>query len=289
MNNRQDLPLKRDIAARFVPKIVALMVYLGTLSFVFTLFMIHSTHSWKMQFTNDLSIEIPTFPGTPSGVLQSQVLQLLNKTPGIRHAVAVPQKDMANLFHTLLGEEVNIDLLSLPVIIDVVLDGKENVDTQNLDMHLKNISPHIQLLDHRAWQSQVSSLIQTSVLVTSLVTFLILFAALATTTFATRTSLLIHRQIIEVLSLIGATNSYIANQFQMNALRQGLFASTLGSFLAFLTFLGIVALLEKAGLPFIIHSSFFFQAICIFILAPFLAAFSMMLSARWAVMRALRL
>ncbi len=288
MNNRQDLPLKNDIAARFVPKIVALMVYLGTLCFVFTLFMIHLTHTWEAEFTNDLSIEIPTFPGTPSSVLQARVLHLLNKTPGIRQAAAVPQKDMANLFNTLLGEEINIDLLSLPVVIEVAFDGKESVDTQILETHLKNISPHIQLLDHRTWQSQVSNLIHTSVLLALLITFLVLLAALATTTFATRTSLLIHRQIIEVLSLIGATNSYIANQFQINVLKQGLFASILGSFLAFLTFLGISLLLEKAGLPFIINSSFFFQAICIFMLAPFLTALSMMLSARWAVMKALR-
>jgi cell division transport system permease protein len=289
MNSRQDLPLKSDIAARFVPKIVALMVYLGTLCFIFTLFMIHSTHSWESQFISDLSIEIPTFPGIPSSALQSRVLELLNRTPGIQHASAVPQKEMANLFHSLLGEDVNIDLLSMPVIIDVVLNGKEKVDIQNLEEHLKNISPDIQLLDQRGWQSQVSRLIRTGVVLASMVTFLILCAALATTTFATHTSLLIHRQIIEVLSLIGATNSYIANQFQINALKQGLLASALGSFLAFLTFLGIVILLEKAGLPFIISSTFFFQSICIFMLAPFLTAFSMMLSTRWAVMRALRL
>ncbi|HUX79761.1 MAG TPA: hypothetical protein VMW10_08480 [Alphaproteobacteria bacterium] len=288
MNNRQDLPLKKDIAASFVPKIVALMVYLGTLCFVFTLFMIYSTHSWESQFTHDLSIEIPTLPGSSSSVLQSRVLQLLNKTPGIKHAAAVPQKEMANLFHTLLGEEINIDLFSLPVIIDVALDGKEVIDTQILETHLKNISPQIQLLDHRLWQSQVLSLIHTSILLALILTFLILFAALATTTFATRTSLLIHRQIIEVLSLIGATNAYIANQFQINALKQGLLASAVGSFLAFSTFLGIATLLEKAGLPFSLNSSFFFQAVCVFILAPFLTAFAMMLSARRAVMKALR-
>ncbi len=289
MSNRQDLPLKNDIAARFVPKIVALMVYLGTLCFVFTLFMVHSTQSWKTQFTTDLSIEVPTFPETSSSALQLRILQFLNRTPGVHHASAIPQKEMEHLFHSLLGKEINPDLISLPIVIDVTLDGKETVDIQTLEAHLKNISPHIEVMDHRAWQSQVSNLIHTVVLLALMITSLILFAALATTTFATRTSLLIHRQIIEVLSLIGATNSYIANQFQINALKQGLFASTLGSFFGFLTFLGIATLLEKTGFPFVVKSSFFFQAACIFLLAPFLTSFSMMLSVRWAVMKALRL
>ena len=287
MNRRQDLPLKKDIAARFVPKIVALMVYLGTLCFVFTLFMIQSTHLWETQLITHLSIEVPTFSGTSSAPLQAQILQLLNRTPGVQHATAVPQKEMVNLFRSLLGEEVNIELLSLPIIIDVSFNGKEKVDIHSLETHLKNISPHIQLTDHRAWQAQVLSLIHTSVLITFMVTVLILFAALATTTFATRTSLLIHRQVIEVLSLIGATNSYIAKQLQINALKQGLIASAIGSFFACLTFLGIITLLEKAGLPFVVNSSFYFQALSVFVLAPFFTAFSMMLSVRLAVMKAL--
>ena len=287
MNRRQDLPLKKDIAARFVPKIVALMVYLGTLCFVFTLFMIQSIHSWEAQLTTQLSIEIPTFPGNSSGALQARVIQLLNRTPGIQHATAVPQKEMEALFHSLLGEDVNIEVLSLPIVIDVSLNGKEKIDIQSLETRLKNISSHIQLTDHRDWQVTVLSLIHTSVLIALMVTVLILFAALATATFATRTSLLIHRQIIEVLSLLGATNVYIARQFQMNALKQGLLASAIGSSFAFLTFLGIVTLLDKTGLPFIVNSSFYAQALAVFILVPFFTGFLMMLAVRLSVMKVL--
>ncbi len=288
MNSRQDLPLKNDMAARFVPKIIGLMVYLGTLCCVFTLFMVHSTSLWEGQFTTDLSVEIPTLPGTSSSTIQSRVLDLLNRTPGVHHATALPQKEMENLFRSLLGQEVNKDILSLPVIIDVSLDGKEKIDTQSLETHLKNISPHIQLVDYRAWQGQISNLIHTCVLLALLVTGLVLFAALATTTFATRTSLLIHRHVIEVLSLMGATHAYIAHQFQMNALKQGLIASTLGALCALLTFLGLVVLFEKAGFSFVVSSSFFFQAAFVFIMGTMLTSFLMMISTRWAVMKALQ-
>jgi cell division transport system permease protein len=118
---------------------------------------------------------------------------------------------------------------------------------------------------------------------------LILLVALATTVFATRTSLLVHRQVIEVLSLIGATPAYIAKQFQMNALKQGFIASTIGSVLGFLTFIGIGTFLEKGELPFVMDSILFSQALCVFICAPFLTALLMMISVRFSVMRALRL
>lgn len=288
MRNRYDLPLNKDITARFVPKIVALMVYLGTLCFVFTLFMIHSASSWENGFTTHLSIEIPIVNNTSSSALQSKVFELLTRTPGVKHAAVVSQKEMTSLFRSLLGEEIDIDLFSLPVLIDVSIDNKEKINIKNIETDLEKISPHIHLTDHRIWQTQVSNLIHTSVFIAFFITMLTLFAALATATFATKTSLLIHHQVIEVLSLIGATHSYIAQQFQIHALKQAFIASLIGSSFAFLTFFGLMTLLEKAELPCALNSSFFFQTLCVFGLAPFLTAFTMMLSVRIAVMKTLR-
>lgn len=286
MSHSQDLPLKNDIASRFLPIIIGLMVYLGTLCFIFTLFIFQSTHSWQKQFTTHLTIEVPPSLHASSATLQARVLQLLNKTPGVEQAAIVPQKDVEKLLQSLFGSTAPFDSQFLPILIDVSLNGKESVDTSNLEAHLKNISSEIQLIDDRDWQRQVSSLVRTTAILASTLTFLILLSALITTTFATKTSLLIHRQVIEILHLIGATNTYIAKQFQMHALKQGLMASTLGSFLGFLTFSGIFILLEKAG--FSLETSFFSQAICVFALAPFLTGFFMMLSARLTVLRGLQ-
>jgi len=288
MRHRQDLPLNSDIAARFLPLIVGVMVYLGTLCFVFALFIVHSASSWETQFNTDFTIEIPLSSQYPSSSIQARVLQLLSKTPGVQHAAALPQKDLVSLLQPLLGTTTPLDLESLPILIDVSLSGKEIVDVTNLEAHLKNISPEIELIDHRQWQNHVLTLIKASVLLAVILTFLILLAALVTTSFATRTSLLIHRHVIEILHLIGATHSYIARQFQLHTLKQGLIASTLGAFMAFLTFIGIGILLEKAGFSFALNSSFFLQAVCVFALAPFFTSFFMMLSAYRTVLKGLR-
>lgn len=288
MKNQQDLPLNKDIAARFVPAVIALMVYLGTLVCVFTLFLVHSTHSWESQLVTDLTIELPTFDVSTSNSLQSQVLQIVTQTPGVQRASAVPQEEIKTLFRSLIGEDANVDPLSLPIMIDVSLDGKENIDIKSLEAHLKHLSPYIHLIDHRTWQSQVLNLIHTTILLASFVTLLILLAALATTTFATRTGLLIHRQVIEILSLIGATNSYIAKQFQSAALKQGLIASSIGSFFAFVTFYGLFTFFKQENFLTLLNSSFFFSVMSVFLLTPFGTAFCMMISARLAVMKALK-
>lgn len=282
MKNRQDLPLKSDIAARFLPMIVGLMVYLGTLCLVFTLFIIHITQSWEMQFTTHLTVEIPSQPKVASGPLQAQVLSLLKRTPGVRQAAAVPPKDMEKLLASLLETKTMIDL---PILIDISLEKNKKFDANTLTKQLQNISPHIQLIDDREWQHQIGTLINTIVTLASLLTLLILCATLITTTFATRTSLLIHRQVIEVLHLIGATNTYIGQQFQRHALRQGLIASTVGATMACLTFGGVILLLEKIGFSAAFNTSFFSEALCVFVLAPFITSFCMMLAARLTVIR----
>jgi cell division transport system permease protein len=240
----------------------------------------------KNELTTQLTLEIPTTLGGASTVLQSRILQVLTRTPGIQSATVVPQKEVTDLLHSLLGNEVNIDLFSLPIIIDVSLNEAEVVDIPSLEAHLKVISPQLQLNDHRSWQGKVSGLIHMSVAIASALTLLILFVALAVTIFATRTSLMIHRQVIEVLSLIGATPSYIASQFQMNALKQGLMASTIGSGLAFLTYMGIIMFIG-GEFPFS-EPIFFLQPVCVFIGVPVLTALLMMISVRFSVMRALR-
>ena len=287
MNNRQDLPLKNDIAARFLPIIIGLMVYLGTLCLVFTLFIVQTTRAWETQFSTQLTIEMPALPQVASGPLQAQVFALLKKTPGVRQASAVPPKEMEKLLTSLLGAETQIEAHSLPVLIDVSLEKKKSLDVAMLTQELKRISPNIELVDDREWQRQVSGLIDTIVMLASGLTLLILFATLVTTAFATRTSLLIHRQIIEVLHLIGATNAYIARQFQRHTLYQGLIASTVGATMACFTFGGVVFLLERVGFCSVVDRSFISQALCVFVLAPFVTSSCRMISARLTVMRTL--
>jgi cell division transport system permease protein len=53
-------------------------------------------------------------------------------------------------------------------------------------------------------------------------------AAVGTVVFATRTGLMVHLRIIEVLHLMGATDRYIARQFAIQALRLGLRGGLIG-------------------------------------------------------------
>ena len=71
------------------------------------------------------------------------------------------------------------------------------------------------------------------------VVILIGLAAVATVVFTTRMGLSIHRNVIELLHLIGARDGYVAAQFQRQAMILGLRGGVLGIVLAVATLFGL--------------------------------------------------
>ena len=75
--------------------------------------------------------------------------------------------------------------------------------------------------DHAVWLQRLSNFAAVAEGVVIFVIGVILFSAITTVIFTTRTSLAIHHDVVEVLHLIGAHDSYVAQQFQAHALRLG--------------------------------------------------------------------
>ena len=75
------------------------------------------------------------------------------------------------------------------------------------------------------------------------VMIVILISAVATVVFTTRTGLAIHSDVVEVLHLIGAQDSYVARQFQNHTLR----LASAGAAVGFLLGAGIIWLAHVYG------------------------------------------
>ena len=84
-----DTLLNMDPSGRFVPWIVALMVYLATISLIVAFSVSSLINRWESGLSETLTIEIPSHsivkPGLEESTSQvkSNVIQTLLKTPGI--------------------------------------------------------------------------------------------------------------------------------------------------------------------------------------------------------------
>ena len=286
------LPLARDASSRFLPWLIAFMVWLAAMALAAVLVLSSYGDQWRGNLTGTLTVQIST---TPDGQVESteqrlnRALEILRKTPGVISAEAVPLKRISDLLAPWLGRDVVTESLGLPIprLIDVRVRPEENIDVAALWEKLNKEISGTQIDDHGAWLDKLIALAGAVEAIALAVLILISIAAIATVVFATRTSLTIHRDVIELLHVIGAKDQYIANQFHWHALSLGLKGGIAGVFLATATLLGLGSLwsgIESSLLP--PMSLSIWQWVCVSSVAFATAGISTV-TARITVLRAL--
>ena len=233
---RADLAPDRDGSSRFLPWIIALMVYLAGLALAAATVLEQIAGRWSAGLRGSVTVVVDPSIGDDGADADARVeaaLGVIRTTPGVLSAAPLATSDLAGLVEPWLGEDLLSMDLPIPQLIDVTLDGDGGLDLAGLAERLETAAPGSRIDDHTIWLRKVLRLARAAELVAIVVVALIALAAAATVMFATRTGLAIQRDAIEVLHLIGARDSYVARQFQGRAaslaLRGGLLGLTLAA------------------------------------------------------------
>lgn len=251
---RTDLPLDRDALSRFLPWLIAFMVFLAALAQAGLIGLDETAKRWDRGFGATLTVQIPADPQDGSdgagGERRLQtVLNALSATPGVESVAVISDDKVLELLSPWLGLVAATDV-PLPRLIDVEVDPAQKVDAQVLQQKLAKTAPGVQVDDHGVWLARLIDMVRTLEALAALVLALILSALAGTVVFTTRTGLTVHHEAIEVLHLTGAHDRYIAKQFAGRALALGLKGGLYGLGLALPTLLGLgfVAGRMEAGL-----------------------------------------
>jgi cell division transport system permease protein len=294
MRRHLDLPLNRDGSVRFLPWIVALMVYLASLALAGTLVVRDVVTRWDRGLTGTLTVELPAAPagGRDDGAVEL-ALKVLRTTTGVVRADALDARRTAELLEPWLGSNIDAADLPLPRLIDLRIEPRAGIDLAALGERLAAAVPGAKLDDHRRWLDRVLRAAFAIEVVAGLVVVLVGLAAVLAVIFATRTGLAVHHGIVEVLHLIGARDGYIARQFEWHALRLGIRGGIAGLLLAGLTLVGIAAAAGRIGalddaVPLVPALSAPAIEWALLLLLPIAAGLVAMLTARITVLRALR-
>jgi cell division transport system permease protein len=281
-----DIPFDRDGSGRFLPWLVALMVYLAALALSGALVLERTLESWDRGLQGTLTVELPPAPLGSDGGLAA-VLRDLAATPGVVAARPLARAEMTALLAPWLGASVPDDL-ALPQLVDVSIDPAR-LDEKTLATRLAKDASGAAIDDQRLWLDRLAGLVRAAEGVAGAIVLLIGAASVLTVIFTTRAGLAVHRDVIELLHLMGARDGYIARQFQRQAMRLGLRGGAAGIALALMTLLALAqagAALGSAGpaLPSLALRPLQLAALA---LLPLAAACLAMLAARLTVMRAL--
>ena len=254
---RSEAPFWREKSERFIPLIIALMVFFAALALATTMALDGASRQWLQGAAGTLTVQIPA---PPSAVTKDEgtaridsVLSILKAIPTVESARVLPRREIAALLERWLGEGNVSDRLPLPAVIDVKIEAGKKVDMPDVRQRLAAIVSGTSIDHHEQWLNQRVRLAQTVQFIGLAVVFMIGIAAIAIIVFATRAGLAVHREIVEVLHVIGARDSDIARQFQEHALWLGLRGGAFGLALALVTFFLLAQLAVGLEGPFWTH------------------------------------
>jgi len=236
-SRRTDLPLDADILGRFLPWLIAFMVFLAILATAGLFMLQDAAERWSVGAARTLTVQIPppagegaAPPGEDPRVLAA--LDILRATPGIARIGVVGDDRVAALLEPWLGPADVAAGLPLPRLIDVETAPGATIDSEALGRRLAETIDGASVDDHRIWLDRLLRLLGAVEWVAMAILACIGLATAGTVVYTTRTSLAVHRQVIEVLHLIGAQDAYVARQFAWRALNLGLRGGLIGLGLA---------------------------------------------------------
>ena len=291
MARHSDLPLKGDAASRFLPWLVALMVFLISVAVAAALVLDQVAGSWDHDVAGTVTVQVAPVGGDGGEALTEARLkaaaEAVAKEFGVKAVRPLDKKQTLALLEPWLGSSDVIKDLPLPRLIDVTIDPDLSLDLAAMNDRIAAQVPGTSVDDHRVWLSRLIKLSRTVEALAVFTVLLIGVVTSATIVYATRTSMAVHKETIEVLHLIGAHDDYIARQFADRAFGLGLLGGFMGMAFTVPTLSAIGWAARRLEGGFLPHIGLSIVGFIILAILPGLAALLVMMTARLTVHRTL--
>ena len=236
---RYDRPIvpKQSIAGRALVAVVAIMTFLASLTVGAVTLVRAAASDWQSNVSREITIQVRPEAGQNFEGQVERAIEIAREFPGVGEVRPYSKEESAGLLEPWLGSGAALQDLPVPRIIVVRLAPNANPDLAQLRKQLGDRVAGASLDDHRAWMDRMRAMANTTVLGGLGVLVLMLAATTLSVAFATRGAMATNRTIVEVLHFIGATDGFIARQFQRHFLMLGLEGGMIGGGLAVLVFL----------------------------------------------------
>lgn len=156
------------------------------------------------------------------------VLDLLATTPGVESARALSDDEQRKLLEPWFGPDLPVEALPVPRLIELQETG-DGYDAEGLRQRLTAEAPGAVLDDHTRWRRPLATAAGRLRLMGIVSILLIGTAMAAMITLAANAALAANAQVIEVLRLVGARDSYIVRAFVRRFTARALAGSGIGA------------------------------------------------------------
>ncbi|SFZ85738.1 cell division transport system permease protein [Devosia enhydra] len=231
---------ERSVAGRTLVLLVAIMTFLFGVTLGGVVLVQKSAIAWSSDVGREVTIQIRPMEGEVMESNLRTAVALALATPGVTAARALSLEESQGLLEPWLGSGVDFSAIAIPRLVVVEIDDPSEADIEKLERDLSAVAGAT-LDTHAAWRQQLNLMAGTIVVSGLLVLALIVVATVLAIIFATRGTMASNREIVDVLHFIGASNSFIAGEFQGRFLAIGFRGGMVGGIAAVLFFSAVGA------------------------------------------------
>ncbi|WP_332702045.1 cell division protein FtsX [Devosia sp.] len=226
---------EKSVAGRTLLLLITIMGFLSAVTLGGVVLVQKSAIAWSADVGREVTIQIRPVEGEVMDSNLRTAVSLAQSTPGVASARALTIEESQQLLEPWLGAGLDLTAIEIPRLVVVQLADPAEADIEGLERNLAAVKG-ASLDTHAAWRQQLNTMAGTIVVSGLLVLILIGAATVLAIVFATRGAMATNREIVDVLHYIGASNRFIAGEFQGRFLSIGLQGGLLGTIAAMLFF-----------------------------------------------------
>jgi cell division transport system permease protein len=236
-----------SVTGRSLTLVITIMCFLACLTAGAVYMINESAKAWLKDIASEVTVQIEPQDGVDTEKTIGEVVTFLQNQPGIAKVRPLSADVSAELLQPWLGKLDALRTLPLPRLIAIEIDRASPANVQNVSASLEQQFKGATLDDHRRWQRQIRTVTRSMALGGLAILMLMAAATTAIIISATKSSLASNREIVEVLHFVGATDRFIAHEFEKHFLRLGIRAGLVGALLALGVFVSMPIALELLG------------------------------------------
>lgn len=230
--------------------VIAVMSFLAVLALAAVILIAVSTEKWTSDLKSGLTIQIKGPDATVIAADMASAVRALEGVSGVVSIRALPQDEAAKLLEPWLGKGNVASYLNIPGLIELTVTPDLRRDLAPLSAALAAVAPLAEIDDHGEWHDRLANAARSGEWLALCVFALIMGAACAISMFAARAGLAANKDIVALLHLVGATDTFVAAQVQRRFLVIGMRGSLAG-FAAGAVAIGGVGLALRSGAGFL--------------------------------------
>ena len=273
-----------------MPWVIAIMIALTVIAAAAGLALRNAAQTARAELSGGVTVQIVEPAPEPRQRQAAAAAQRLGTLPGVSSVRIVPPEELDRLVAPWLGPEAaDADAVPVPALIDARIEGAVTSDRlARLRQDLRGVAPGARVDAQSSWLAPVFDAIVSLQWLAVALIGLLGVATAAAVLLAARTALGSNRETIEIVHLLGGTDSQIARIFQRSIGLDAAVGGATGLALGAAAILLLARQLAGLGAGLATGGSLGWTDWLVLALVPVVGIGVAMLTARLTVIRALR-